>query len=47
MAAVAAGSCGPARADLESALPATTPFFPREEARKLISACSVTSANMK
>ena len=39
LAAVAGGSCGPARQSLNLALAAVSPFFPRDEARSLASAC--------
>ena len=39
LAAVAGGSCGSARQSLNLALPAVSPFFPRDEARSLASAC--------
>jgi tetratricopeptide (TPR) repeat protein len=39
LAAVAGGTCGSARQSLNLALAAVSPFFPREEARSLASAC--------
>jgi tetratricopeptide (TPR) repeat protein len=39
LAAVAGGSCGSARQSLNLALPTVSPFFPRDEARSLASAC--------
>jgi tetratricopeptide (TPR) repeat protein len=39
LAAVAGGSCGTARQSLNLALAAVSPFFPRDEARSLASAC--------
>jgi tetratricopeptide (TPR) repeat protein len=44
LAAVASGSCEAGRRYLEEALPAASPFFPREEARATIASCSTTSA---
>jgi tetratricopeptide (TPR) repeat protein len=43
LSAVAAGSCEVGRKYLEEALPAVSPFFPREEARATMSSCGVTS----
>ncbi len=40
LAAVAAGSCGPARQSLDLALAGVSPFFPQDEARTVASACS-------
>ena len=40
LAAVAAGSCESGRKYLEEALPAASPYFPRDEARRTISECS-------
>ena len=40
LAAVAGGSCGTARQSLDLALPNVSPFFPRDEARTLASACT-------
>jgi tetratricopeptide (TPR) repeat protein len=42
LAAVASGSCDAGRRYLEESLPATSPFFPRDEARKTISSCTAT-----
>lgn len=39
LAAVAAGSCGTSRQSLDVALGTVSPFFPRDEARSLASAC--------
>jgi tetratricopeptide (TPR) repeat protein len=39
LAAVAGGSCGAARESLSHALPAVTPYFPRDEARSRAAAC--------
>jgi tetratricopeptide (TPR) repeat protein len=39
LAAVAGGSCGTARQSLDVALGTVSPFFPRDEARSLASAC--------
>jgi tetratricopeptide (TPR) repeat protein len=43
MAAVAAGSCASARELLESTLPNVSPYFPRQEALQLTSACGTQS----
>jgi tetratricopeptide (TPR) repeat protein len=43
LAAVAGGSCGEARESLNLALPAVSPFFPRDEAVSLATACSTAS----
>jgi tetratricopeptide (TPR) repeat protein len=43
LAAVAAGSCDVGRKYLEEAMPAVSPFFPREEARSTINSCTPTS----
>jgi tetratricopeptide (TPR) repeat protein len=43
LAAVAGGSCDTGRKYLEEAMPAASPFFPREEARATIASCGVTS----
>lgn len=40
MAAVAGGSCGAAKDSLERSLETVSPYFPKEEARKLAIACS-------
>lgn len=42
LAAVASGSCETGRKYLEEALPAASPYFPRDEARKTITACTST-----
>jgi tetratricopeptide (TPR) repeat protein len=44
LAAVAAGSCEVGRKYLEEALPAVSPFFPREEARATMSSCATSTA---
>jgi tetratricopeptide (TPR) repeat protein len=43
LAAVAGGSCGESRQSLSLALAAVSPFFPRDEARSLASACGPAS----
>jgi tetratricopeptide (TPR) repeat protein len=43
LAAVAGGSCAASRQNLERALVAASPFFPKEEARAMASACSLTA----
>jgi tetratricopeptide (TPR) repeat protein len=43
LAAVAGGSCGEARQSLNLALATASPFFPRDEARSLASACGTAS----
>ena len=43
MAAVASGSCESGRKFLEDSLPAVSPYFPRDEARKAIAACTATT----
>ncbi len=43
LAAVASGSCGEARKDLEDSLPAASPYFPRDEARKAMAACATAT----
>jgi tetratricopeptide (TPR) repeat protein len=43
LAAVAGGSCAAARQNLERAIPAASPFFPKEEARAIASACNETN----
>jgi tetratricopeptide (TPR) repeat protein len=43
LAGVAGGACGAARESLSLALAAVSPFFPRDEARSLASACSAES----
>src|SRR5450759_2536717 len=43
LAAVAGGSCGESRQSLNLALAAVSPFFPRDEARSLASACGPAS----
>jgi hypothetical protein len=40
LAAVAAGACVAARAELDRSLPAVSPYFPKEEARRVSSACT-------
>ena len=40
LAAVASGSCAAGRSDLEQALPAVSPYFPRQEARQALAACA-------
>jgi tetratricopeptide (TPR) repeat protein len=44
LAAVAGGSCGPARESLGQALASISPFFPRDEARSLASLCDAAAA---
>jgi tetratricopeptide (TPR) repeat protein len=44
MAAVATGSCDSSRQLLERALETVTPYFPKEEARTLVSSCRTTAA---
>jgi tetratricopeptide (TPR) repeat protein len=43
LSAVASGSCDAGRRYLEESLTAASPFFPRDEARATISACSATA----
>jgi tetratricopeptide (TPR) repeat protein len=43
LSAVAAGSCDAGRRYLEESLPAVSPYFPSDEARKLLAACSATT----
>jgi len=43
LSAVAGGSCGAARESLSGALAAVSPFFPRDEARSVASACDAAS----
>jgi hypothetical protein len=43
LSAVAGGSCEVGRRYLEEAMPAVSPFFPREEARATINSCGVTN----
>lgn len=43
LAAVASGSCEVARRDLDAAIPAASPFFPREEARAAEVRCADTA----
>jgi len=43
LAAVAGGSCGTARQSLSLSLGAVSPYFPRDEARSLASACGAAS----
>jgi len=47
LAAVAAGSCEASRQNLERTLAATSPFFPKDEARKKMSGCPTTSAETR
>jgi len=47
LSAVASGSCEASRQSLERALAAASPFFPREEARKAMSACPTTTAESR
>jgi Tfp pilus assembly protein PilF len=44
LAAVAGGSCEVGRKYLEEAMPAASPFFPRDEARATMTACSSTAS---
>jgi len=44
LAAVASGSCEASRQNLERSLAATSPFFPKDEARKLITTCPTATA---
>lgn len=44
LSAVASGSCEVGRKYLEEAMPAASPFFPRDEARATISSCTATAA---
>lgn len=44
LAAVAGGSCGASRGALEQALGGVSPYFPKDDARAAIAACSATSA---
>jgi tetratricopeptide (TPR) repeat protein len=44
LAAVASGSCETGRKYLEEALPAASPWFPRDEARSAMDACGTVSA---
>ncbi|HWB85061.1 MAG TPA: hypothetical protein VG675_13030 [Bryobacteraceae bacterium] len=43
LAAVAGGSCGSSRERLEQSLASASPFFPKQEAQKLVVSCSLTS----
>lgn len=43
LSAVAGGSCAASRQNLERALPATSPYFPKDEARAIASACAVSA----
>ena len=43
LAAVAEGSCGASRAALEQALPMVSPYFPKDEARAAMAACTAAS----
>ena len=45
LAAVARGACGASREYLDKALPQATPFFPKEEARKMAAACATDAFN--
>jgi tetratricopeptide (TPR) repeat protein len=47
LAAVASGSCESGRKYLEEALPKASPFFPRDEARTLIAACTATTTAVR
>ena len=47
LAAVAAGSCEASRQNLERSLTATSPFFPKDEARKISAACPTTTAGTR
>jgi Tfp pilus assembly protein PilF len=40
LAAVVSGSCGASRSALEQALPAASPYFPKDEARAALAACT-------
>jgi tetratricopeptide (TPR) repeat protein len=42
LAAVVSGSCGASRAALEQALPAVSPYFPKDEARSAMAACGAS-----
>jgi tetratricopeptide (TPR) repeat protein len=44
LAAVASGACEASRAALERALPAVSPYFPRDEARSALAACASAAA---
>ena len=44
LAAVAGGSCGIAREQLQKSLAAASPFFPAQEAQAMITACPTTAA---
>jgi tetratricopeptide (TPR) repeat protein len=44
LAAVASGSCGASRVNLEKVLPEVSPYFPRDEARTRLNACATTSS---
>src|SRR5262249_31777954 len=44
LAAVANGSCGASRDALQRSMGLASPFFPRDEARKLMSACRAGGA---
>jgi tetratricopeptide (TPR) repeat protein len=44
LAAVAAGSCGATRSELEESLVRVSPYFPKDEARKVAASCKVTGA---
>lgn len=46
LAAVAGGSCGPAREYLERLLPAVSPYFPLEEARSMAAGCVTVQDKM-
>jgi tetratricopeptide (TPR) repeat protein len=44
MSAVAAGACSSSRQLLEGSLTSVTPYFPKDEARSLLSSCAATTA---
>jgi tetratricopeptide (TPR) repeat protein len=47
LAAVASGSCEASRQNLERSLPAASPFFPKDEARKAMAGCPTTTAESR
>jgi tetratricopeptide (TPR) repeat protein len=47
LAAVASGSCEASRQSLERSLAAASPFFPRDEARKMMQGCPTTTAESR
>jgi len=47
LAAVAGGSCGVSRQYLERALPAVSPYFPKDEARAALATCAAGLSEVK